>query len=355
MYFSFQQRQSPKAQCCDCWTGHVVRTGLIQSNTAGRAWNSLREVWASSRWNNSSSSEGFGLVLMRWPDSFSGLCAVQGAGWTSWGGRWEGSTSFRSVQGTLCTDLTASFMMLLPTCNHLIKVVTATSSWIYFFCDSFHKDVPNKYLWSLNCQSLLHSSVLIQHQTLGMSIGAEAHKYPPLLFLFWFSSPANPSLKLLIVTSLTKVRLLVCIKHCLQHWPTLSHSFLALLPLSVAVCRQLWSSHTLLTAPVLLLFVSPVSLEKLGAESWCAHGAPRSWWRWWSFTACLCGRRGCPGCSIVYSHKTSEVNHLSLPLQQEWEQADLSSLPFDVEITSSGTMSTEISPCPMLHVHCVQK
>lgn len=47
---------------------------------------------------------------------------------------------------------------------------------------------------------------------------------------------------------------------------------------------------------------------------------------------------------MVYSHKRSEVSHPSLPLEQEWEQADCSSLPFDVEIMSSGTMNTEISP-----------
>lgn len=74
MYFSFQQRQSPKAQCCDCWTSHVVHTGLIQAKTVGRAWDSLSGVWASSRSNNSSSSEGFGLALTRWPDSCPGLC-----------------------------------------------------------------------------------------------------------------------------------------------------------------------------------------------------------------------------------------------------------------------------------------
>lgn len=167
MYFSFQQRQSPKAQCCDCWTSHVAHTGLIQTKTVGRAWESLSGVWASSRSNSSSSSEGFGWALTRWPDSCPGLCAVRGAGWASWGAGWEGSSSFRPVQETLCTDWTASFMVLLPTCNHRIKVVRATSSWTYLLCDSFHKDIPNKYLCSFNCQ--LHS-ILIQHQTLGMSI-----------------------------------------------------------------------------------------------------------------------------------------------------------------------------------------
>lgn len=155
MYFSFQQRQSPKAQCCDCWTSHVVHTGLIQTKAVARAWDCLSGVWASSRSNNSSSSEGFGLELMRWPDSCPGLCAEQGAGWTSWGGRWEVSSSFRAVQETLCTDLTASFMGLLPTCNHLIKALRAASSWIFLFCDNFHKDIPSKYLWSFNYQSPL--------------------------------------------------------------------------------------------------------------------------------------------------------------------------------------------------------
>lgn len=37
MYFSFQRRLNPKAQCHDCWAGHVTHTGLNQTKTVGRA------------------------------------------------------------------------------------------------------------------------------------------------------------------------------------------------------------------------------------------------------------------------------------------------------------------------------
>lgn len=51
-------------------------------------------------------------------------------------------------------------------------------------------------------------------------------------------------------------------------------------------------------------------------------------------------KEGHTGCSMACSHKRSEGNHLSQPLQQEWKQAGCSSLPFSVEITSSGKMET---------------
>lgn len=59
-------------------------------------------------------------------------------------------------------------MMLLPTCNHFIKVVTATGAQIYFFCDKFHEDISNRYLHS--CQSPLHSCAFIEHESLGLCL-----------------------------------------------------------------------------------------------------------------------------------------------------------------------------------------
>lgn len=170
-----------------------------------------------------------------------------------------------------------------------------------------------------------------------MILGAAAHKHPPLLFLFCFSSPVNPCLKLLLVMSLTKVRLLVCSEQCLSCWPTLSHSFLALLHLLVAVCRWLWSSHIVSSCgavAILLVFISTLSHTAEGAWGF------QELMRIMKFHCLALWKKSHMGCSIACSHKRSEGNHLSLPLHQEQKQADRSSLPFNVEITSSGKMET---------------
>lgn len=123
------------------------------------------------------------------------------------------------------------------------------------------------------CHNIRTSTFLFS----SMTLEAATHKHPPpLFFLFCFSSPANLCLKVLLVTFLTKARLLVCSKHCLPHWPTPSHGFLALLYLSVAVCRQLWSSHIVSscgTMAFLLVFISTLSHK---AEACYVHRLPTS-------------------------------------------------------------------------------